>query len=67
MAFIRVRDKRTGHEYDTTKEYVELTPKNFEVIDPKPVSQPRPPIHFVPAPDGKGSTEKPVGKNTKEN
>lgn len=67
MGFIRVRDKRTGHEYDTTRGYVALTPEHFEVIDKEEVSQPRPAVHFVPKPDGEGTIKKPLGKTSKEN
>ena len=66
MAFIRVRDVRTNHEYDANEELVALYPKNYEVLDKEPVTNPRPAKHFVPAPDGEGITPKPVGKSTKE-
>jgi hypothetical protein len=42
MPFIRVRDKRTGHEFDLNPERLAVHPEDFVVFDDNEVLAPRP-------------------------
>ena len=45
--FLRVRDKKSKHEYDAPVREAELHPELYEVVDEVPVDAVRPPKHFV--------------------
>lgn len=46
--FIRVRDKNTKHELDIDVQRVEAHPERYVVLDKKPVTESRPPVHHIP-------------------
>lgn len=49
--FIRVRPKSgVQHEYDAPVGMVDAHPDLYEVLDPTPVSDPRPPKYVLPQP-----------------
>lgn len=63
MPFLRVRDKRTRHEFDTPVERANSN-KNFVVIDKEPVDSPRPAKHHEP--ERRSTKPKSVGNESKE-
>lgn len=58
--YVRVKDKRTGHQYDVLEQLVDK--KNHELVDQRrfpPTSRPRPPKHHVGKPPTQTSSDQP--------
>ena len=62
MAFIRVIDKDTKHEYDAPAALVDLNPDLYTVVDDEEVAQPRPAVYYSPKKRGNSVGEKTEGE-----
>jgi hypothetical protein len=60
MAFLHIRNVFSGLQYDVSEAAIRRWPEEFEVIDDKPVSAPRPPRYF----DALASEPSPRAKKT---